>query len=127
MYVAEHWKLAWIGLDAGQVVALLLTAWAAQRRRMILVIVAPLAATLFVVDAWFDVTTARSGDLLQSVLLALVIEIPAAIIMMWVGIATLRRVINVPHEFRGSRAIVALFRTELPEISESRSEADTFD
>ncbi len=80
-YVANHWRLAWVGLDVAEIVMLLATAWAAWaawRRRATLILFATITGTLLVVDAWFDVTTARHGDLLQSVVLAVVVEIPAA-------------------------------------------------
>ncbi len=80
-YVANHWRLAWVGLDVAEIVMLLATAWAAWRRRVTLMLFATVTGTLLVADAWFDVTTARRGDLLQSVLLAVVVEIPAAGVM----------------------------------------------
>jgi len=89
-YVANHWDLAWIGLDSAQVCLLLLTAWAAWRRRAILIIFANTAATLLFVDAWFDVTTARYRDLGES-LLALAIELPSAMFLLWMSRHVARR------------------------------------
>lgn len=90
-YVANHWDLAWVGLDSAQVVFLLLTAWAAWRRRAILMLFANTAATLLLMDAWFDVTTARYRDLGQS-LLSLTVELPSAIFLLWISRRTARRV-----------------------------------
>jgi hypothetical protein len=91
VYVADHWKLAWVGLDIAQVAMLLMVTWAAHRRRMVLVFFANIAATLFVVDAWFDVTTARSGVFRQSLTSAVLVEIPAAIVLYVVSWLTVKR------------------------------------
>ena len=91
-YVANHWDLAWVGLDSAQVLLLLCTAWAAWRRRAVLVIFSSGAAMLLLVDAWFDVTTARRGDLLQSVLFALVLEVPWATVLFWLTRRTIRQI-----------------------------------
>ncbi len=83
-YVAEHWDAAWIGLDAAQVIVAVACAWAAWRRRAALVLYAVVAATLLLVDAWFDVLTARYRDLDQSLAL-LAIEVPGALFLLWVA------------------------------------------
>lgn len=83
-YVANHWDLAWVGLDVAQITMLLLAAWAAWRGRALLILFATAAGTLLLVDAWFDVTTARNGGFAQSVLFALLIEIPAAVALFWI-------------------------------------------
>lgn len=90
-YVANHWALAWIGLDSAQVLFLFLTAWAAWKRRAILMIFANTSAILLLVDAWFDVTTAHYRDLGQS-LLALTIELPSALFLLWMSRRTARRI-----------------------------------
>jgi hypothetical protein len=83
-YVANHWDVAWVGLDVAQAALLLLSAWAALRRRAILIQFVNACATLLLVDAWFDVTTSRYSDLRQS-LLALTIELPSAIVLLWIS------------------------------------------
>jgi hypothetical protein len=83
-YVANHWDLAWVGMDTAQVVMLLLAAWAAWRRRAVLIVFACASGTLLLVDAWFDVTTARYSDIDQS-LWFLLIELPLAAMMFWVA------------------------------------------
>ena len=91
-YVANHWNVAWVGLDVAQVIMIFATAWAAWRRRAILSLFATAAGTLLLVDAWFDVTTARRGDLLQSVLFALVLEVPWATVLFWLTRRTIRQI-----------------------------------
>lgn len=109
-YVAIHWKLAWVGLDIGEVATLLAAAWAAWKRRAILALFTSAAATMVLVDAWFDITTARRGDQLQSTISALVIEIPSAIALYWVTQRTIRQ-INRPRTDAGGR----LSARDLPE------------
>ena len=92
-YEANHWDVAWVGLDSAQVVFLLLTAWAAWRRRAVLVWFANACAILLFVDAWFDVTTARYRDLGQS-LASLIIEVPSALFLMWISLHTARRLMK---------------------------------
>jgi hypothetical protein len=103
-YVANHWALAWVGLDVAQIAMLLLAAWAAWRGRALLILYATAAGTLLLVDAWFDVTTARNGGFVQSLLFALLIEIPAAVALFWITWRTIRELANsmfVIDEVRG--------------------------
>ena len=83
-YVADNWDAAWVGLDVAQVLSFLACAWAAWRHRAILTLYATVAATLLLVDAWFDLTTASRGDFDQS-LITLVIEVPSAAALLWVA------------------------------------------
>ncbi|MFJ4206661.1 hypothetical protein ACIP2Y_44680 [Streptomyces sviceus] len=78
-YPAQHWRVAWVGLDALEIVGLLTSAvlvWRSDHR-------APLAsiatAVLLVVDAWFDVMTA-GRDVVFSLTLACALELPLAIL-----------------------------------------------
>ena len=96
-YVAHHWDLAWVGIDVAQVAMLLLAAWALWKHRAILTFFATAAATLLVVDAWFDVTTAQRGDFFQSSLSALLVEIPSAIVLYWVALRTINHIDIDPH------------------------------
>ncbi|GGU64929.1 hypothetical protein GCM10010211_32540 [Streptomyces albospinus] len=81
----RHWDTAWIGLDAMEVVGLLLTGLLIWHRRAAAGPIAAVTATLFAVDAWFDVTTAAKGtDHLEAVAMAAVCELPLAI-----GLATI--------------------------------------
>ena len=89
-YTANHWDLAWVGLDSAQVVMLLLAAWAAWRRRAVLIVFSCVAGTLLLVDAWFDVTTARYGEISQS-FLSLAVEVPSALLLFWIAHHVVRR------------------------------------
>jgi hypothetical protein len=90
-YVAAHWTTTWVGFDAAELAALAATAWFAWKRRQALVLAAYIAGTLIVCDAWFDVTTARAGtDELESILAALLIELPLALVLFATATALLR-------------------------------------
>jgi hypothetical protein len=103
-YVANHWALAWVGLDVAQIVLLLLAAWAAWRGRALLILFASSAGTLLLLDAWFDVTTARNGGFLQSLLFAVILEVPSAIVLFWITWRSIKELSNsifVVSEVRG--------------------------
>jgi len=81
-YRASHWDLAWAGFDIALAASLALTAWAAWRRRQILIISSVIVGTLLLCDAWFDVLTSHTGnDQMVSVLSAILIEVPLAVLM----------------------------------------------
>jgi hypothetical protein len=88
-YDAAHWNLAWIGFDVALLAGLGSTAWAAWRRRAIVVLFATATATLLCADAWFDVTTARPSDLWLSAALAGCAELPSAVFLVYVVVRVL--------------------------------------
>lgn len=81
-YSAAHWDLAWVGVDVAETVALMGVVVAARRRHHSFALFASTAGTLFALDAWFDVTTARHGSARGSVLAATT-EIPFALFLWW--------------------------------------------
>lgn len=89
-YDATHWNLAWVGFDVALLAGLAATAWAAWRRRVVIVLFATATATLLCADAWFDMTTARPSDLWASAALAGCAELPAAVFLLYVVV----RVVN---------------------------------
>lgn len=130
-YVANHWALAWVGLDVAQIILLLLAAWAAWRGRALLILFASSAGTLLLLDAWFDVTTARNGGFLQSILLAVIVEVPSAIVLFWITWRSIKELSNsifVVPEIRGVpvrkmrlvRRFEQVFETENPDEAEER-------
>jgi hypothetical protein len=79
-YEANHWRLAWVGLDFGTAVAAGLTALLLHRQDPRAVLAATVAGTLLLVDAWFDVSTAGPGlDHNLAVAEAVLLEVPLAI------------------------------------------------
>ena len=108
-YVAHHWEVAWVGFDVVLLAGLTSTAWAAWRRRQIVVLTAVVTGTLLVTDAWFDVVTAATtGDFVVSVLTALFGELPLAAVMFLVA----HRVIKVT--IRNVRRLAGDVLTDLP-------------
>jgi hypothetical protein len=79
-YRAGGWSAAWVGFDAVLLLAFTATAWAAWRRRQVLILCLVVLAILLICDAWFDTTLdyATRGFAL-SLLLALLVELPLAV------------------------------------------------
>jgi hypothetical protein len=78
---SAHWDIAWAGFDGGLALVLLAVAVTAWRRSPWLEGAATAAATLLVVDAWFDVLTASSrGELVLAIVEALCVELPLALL-----------------------------------------------
>ncbi|MGW4242897.1 hypothetical protein [Nocardia sp. NPDC004722] len=64
----QNWALAWIGLDFLLTIGCLLTAVYVSRGSELVRIAATATATVALLDAWFDLTTARPGaDFTQAV------------------------------------------------------------
>ncbi|MEU2621936.1 hypothetical protein ABZ642_27990 [Streptomyces sp. NPDC007157] len=76
---AAHWPVAWVGLDALEALGLIATGLLAARGDRRDALAAAATATLLVVDAWFDTTTAApGGDFASAVAMALGAELPLA-------------------------------------------------
>lgn len=85
-YTAAHWTLTWVGFDIGLGGCLAVTAWAAWRRRQLFVLAATVTATLLGADAWFDITTSAGGlDTAVSVGSAILVELPLAAVLLYLG------------------------------------------
>ena len=79
--MASDWSIAWVGLDASEILGLIATGYlfvrGDERHRLL----AAVTSTLFLTDAWFDVTTATPG--LQrwvAIGMAVGAEVPLAIL-----------------------------------------------
>ena len=82
-YRAGGWSAAWIGFDAVLFLAFAATAWAAWRRRQVLILCLVVLATLLCCDAWFDTTLDwGTRGFADSLTLALVAELPLALLAM---------------------------------------------
>jgi hypothetical protein len=78
---SAHWNVAWVGFDVGLACVLALVGVAALRRLSWLERAATAAASLLLVDAWFDVLTAHSsGERTTALLEASLVEIPLALV-----------------------------------------------
>jgi hypothetical protein len=106
--VSHHYDAAWVGFDVFELIALAATGFFALRRSRYLALASASAATLLVIDAWFDVVTSPRHHLLESVALAVVIELPLAGICAWLSYHTEhladRRISVVPARMDQSRS-----------------------
>jgi hypothetical protein len=82
--VAEHCDVAWAGFDVMLAAALLATALTAWHGGRYLQACAACAGTLLAVDAWFDLLTSSGRDLTYAIVLALVAELPLALVCLWI-------------------------------------------
>jgi hypothetical protein len=82
----HHYRAAWVGFDVFLVVVIVRTAYFAFRVDQRVQFAATATATLLFVDAWFDVTTSSGrGQVLEALLLAILVEIPAAIFSLYLA------------------------------------------
>ena len=80
-YRAGGWRAAWVGFDVGLLMVFAATAWAAWRRRQILIVCLMVLATLLCCDAWFDTTLDwGTRGFTLSLLSALLVELPLAVV-----------------------------------------------
>jgi hypothetical protein len=84
---ADHYDVAWVGFDAAMCIVLAGCGYCALRRSTALEIFAAVSATMLLVDAWFDLITASTrSEILSALLLALVAEVPLALICAWTAV-----------------------------------------
>ena len=92
----HHYRAAWVGFDCFLVFAIVRTAYMAFRVDPRIQFPATATATLLMVDAWFDITTAGSrAHTLEAIVLAAVFEIPAALFSIHLAHDVGRRVIEL--------------------------------
>lgn len=87
--LSPHYNIAWAGFDVILLVVLAATGVFALRRSHYLAVAATAAATLLVVDAWFDVMTSPpGGQFLESLASAVFVELPLAAVCGWLSYHT---------------------------------------
>src|SRR5260370_10388787 len=80
-YRSGNWRGGGVGFDGALFCTFAVTAWAAWRGRQLLIMCLLVLATLLLADAWFDVTLdVRTSGFMVSLLSALLVEIPLAVI-----------------------------------------------
>ena len=85
-HLTPHWSLAWAGFDLVMAGSVLWTLYSIMRRSKYLSIAASITATFLVCDAWFDLVTSRPGpERMESVLLAVLGELPMAALCFWIA------------------------------------------
>ena len=93
-----HYRAAWVGFDLILVFAIARTAYMAFRVDPRVQFPATATATLLFVDAWFDITTSGSrSQFLEALVLAVLVEIPAALFSLYLARQVNRRVLELAH------------------------------
>jgi hypothetical protein len=87
-HVSRHYNIAWVGLDVMELITLGATGYFAFHRSRYLALAAAAAATLLIVDVWFDVMTATRRQLPMSIASAVFIELPLAGVCAWLSYHT---------------------------------------
>jgi hypothetical protein len=101
-YRAGSWRGAWVGFDIAELAVFAITGWAAWRRRQILITCLIVLATLLLCDAWFDVVLdTRTAGFLSSLLSALLVEVPIAVLAVVVARRLLRITIGQVIKYEG--------------------------
>jgi hypothetical protein len=81
-----HWDIVWPGLDVGIALAVAATVVGLVRLSVHLPILAAIAGTLLLCDAWFDTLTSQPGtELAWAAVEALVAELPLAAFCFWIA------------------------------------------
>jgi hypothetical protein len=80
-HVARNWSVTWVGFDALLLAIFALTAVLGVLRRQLLVLAAFTSGLLLLCDAWFDVTTAGPPEFWQSFGIAVLLELPIAVLL----------------------------------------------
>jgi hypothetical protein len=115
-HAATHWDLAWTGFDIGLAVLFGATAVAAYRRSPWVGAFAASLGTLLLVDAWFDIVLESHADERRnSIMLAVLAEVPMAVACFWIAYRTERFL---------SRVVEEAEELHLPATGESAPESD---
>jgi hypothetical protein len=72
-YVPQHWRVTWVGFDLLLLMFIIATAVLGFLHHRLLTLVTFTTGVLLVCDAWFDIMTARRGDIVISVLSATIL------------------------------------------------------
>jgi hypothetical protein len=80
-YAAQNWRTTWVGFDILLLAFMIATAVLGFLRSHLLTLFAFATGVLLLCDAWFDVMTARRGDVAVSVLTAALGELPLAAVL----------------------------------------------
>jgi hypothetical protein len=86
--LSPHYNIAWVGFDVLELIALGATGYFALRHSRYLALTSSAAATLLVVDAWFDIMTSPRGQIMQAIVLAVLVELPLAGVCAWLSYHT---------------------------------------
>jgi len=82
----HHYRFTWVGFDVMLIVVLLATAYLAWRGNHFVGQLATIAATMLVLDAWFDVNTSNRAGRPVAILSAVLLELPLAAVCGWIAL-----------------------------------------
>jgi hypothetical protein len=86
-HVVHHWDAAWVGFDLFEAAALVATLLALLRGSPLLPLLAAVAGTALLTDAWFDLVTANLGwDFGVALAEAALAELPLAALCYWIAL-----------------------------------------
>lgn len=123
-YEAVHWGAVWVGFDIVLTASLAVTAWAAWRRRQLVIVAALVTATLLLTDVWFDVLTAAPrNDLLVSIATAVFGNIPLAVLLVVVAYRLIMATAHNARRMAGDKE-VELPLWKLPIFAIDRASAE---
>ena len=92
-HTSHHWDAAWVGFDVALTAAVAATALGIHRRVPWTHTPAAIAATLLLTDAWFDNLLATgSREHLEAGLETVLVEVPLALICLWIAANTARAI-----------------------------------
>lgn len=99
------WRTAWVGFDLMLAGALAAAGWLVWHRRYLATVALPVAATLLIVDAWFDVSLSWGASEQWGALVAAgLVELPVAGLLVLGAATMLRRTFTVIQQLRGQAA-----------------------
>ncbi len=92
-HTTHNWDVAWVGLDIGLVLTLLATGILAKLHSLYTIVMATVAGTLLLADAWFDMTGYRldSRGFNEALLMAILGELPLALMSIGLAIHGVRK------------------------------------
>lgn len=91
-HLSGHWNAAWVGFDSFMIVLLLATAILALSKSIYVVLTGSALGTVLLIDAWFDIVTAKAGSEQRgAILFALIIELPLALLTFYLAIFATHR------------------------------------
>lgn len=98
---ADQWRLAWSGFDVALTLACAFAALTGWRRQIVITALTVLGV-LLVCDAWFDITLSwGTSEQTTSILSAVVVEIPVAIIAFALAHRLLRETVHYVWHLEG--------------------------
>jgi cation transport ATPase len=109
-YRAGGWSAAWVGFDIILLLVFAATAWAAWRRRQVLILCLVVLGALLLCDAWFDTTLDyATRDFSASLLLAFLVEVPLAVMALIGARRLLRLTLGRIERLEGNHGPVPAF------------------